>query len=215
MQKTTSTVLALLATAWLTAAHAGTPGPSFSCDKAQTDTEKAICGDPLLAALDLAVARAYSALLAAKPADASAIRTNQREMIVKRDACDADTGCIAGLLEQRLDAMIQATGTPGEPAKPGTYNPIPAASGASIDVKSSDGTVTMDASAVDGSNGNLCSMSSPAAASASDGGYVFVDKDNKPIDGAPVITALGDLLVLRGGTAYCGANVTWPMLWSE
>ncbi len=197
-------------------AQAGeTHGPSYACSKAQTDTEKAICADPLLSALDLAMARAYQALLAAKPEQETAIRSAQRDAISERDACSADSTCIAQTVEKRITAMLAMTGTSGDVPKSGNYDAIPANAGASLDVsQANESTITIDASAVDNSSQHLCSMSGPVLGHPASGGFVFVDSKNQPIPGAPVITALGDLLVLRGGTDFCGANVSWPMIWS-
>ncbi len=193
-----------------------TPGPSYACSKAQTATEKAICADPLLSILDLAMARAYQALTAAKPAHETQIRNAQRDVITARDACGAQGSCIAQIIEKRISAMLSMTGTSGDIGQPGAYNPIPANADASLQVTWVDeSTMTIDAAVVDSTSAHLCSMSGPVLGNPDSGGFVFVDNNDQPIAGAPVITALGDLLVLRGGGSFCGVNVTWPMIWSQ
>ena len=207
-------VAILLGLVLATAATAGAPGPSYPCSKAQTDTEKAICGDPLLSALDLAVSRAYDALLAAKPGQASAIRTAQRDVVTKRDACDADVGCIESLLESRLSAMLAMTGTSGSLAKPGSYDAIPSDSHASLKLTWVDETTTtIDATVVNPDNQHLCNISGPVQGAQDMGGLIFIDKTGNALDGTPTITALDDLLVLLGGESYCGTAVAWPMIW--
>jgi uncharacterized protein YecT (DUF1311 family) len=194
----------------------GPQGPSYPCTKAQTDTEKAICGDALLSALDLAMARAYQALLAAQPSQDSAIRSAQRDVITARDACDADSACITQVLEKRISAMLAMTGTSGGKPKPGAYDAIPANSEASLQVTLVDeSAMTIDAAVVDSYSQHLCSMSGAVLGDPDNGGFVFVDNNDRPIAGAPIITALDNLLVLRGGGSFCGTNVSWPMIWSR
>jgi uncharacterized protein len=52
--------------------------PSFDCDRARHPVEQMICADDELAALDVAVARAYASALARAPAsEVKHIRTDQ------------------------------------------------------------------------------------------------------------------------------------------
>ena len=205
----------MIAAALTTGVAADTPGPSYSCTKAQTDTEKAICGSPYLSALDLAVAHAYTALLAAKPDQDSAIRSAQRDVISKRNACHADISCIAGILETRVDAMLTMTSVSGEPGKAGDYNAVPADSSASLKLAIADGTTTIDTSVVNSYNLHTCDINGPVMGAPDKGGFVFVDQNSQPIAGSPIITALDELLVLRGGSDFCGAGVSWPAIWSR
>jgi uncharacterized protein YecT (DUF1311 family) len=58
---------------------AGAALPSFDCTRAKASFEKAICSDAGLAALDLALDRAYRAALSRlRPDDATALRSDQR-----------------------------------------------------------------------------------------------------------------------------------------
>lgn len=68
-------------------------GPSFRCDARLTRTEAAICADPGLSALDVAMVRAYRAALrdAARP---DALRRVQRAWLPWRDSCGADRNCL-------------------------------------------------------------------------------------------------------------------------
>lgn len=65
-------------------AHAA--GPSFSCAKAQSAAEKAICGNPGLAALDVKIAEEFRTLHAAlDPQSAAALAQDQRWFVGVRD----------------------------------------------------------------------------------------------------------------------------------
>jgi len=86
------------------------PQASFDCAKAGTPTETAICHDPGLAALDLALAQAYQARLA-READ---VRQQQRGWLRARDAgCGADPACLKAFIRARLDWMRGAAPMPG------------------------------------------------------------------------------------------------------
>ena len=63
---------------------------SFDCSKATTETEKAICADPELSALDRLMG-----LLWKKQAQVSKKRlTEQKKWLGKRDECSADLECL-------------------------------------------------------------------------------------------------------------------------
>jgi hypothetical protein len=78
-----------------------------------------------------------------------------------------------------------------------------------------ESAMTIDAAVVDSYSQHLCSMSGAVLGDPDNGGFVFVDNNDRPIAGAPIITALDNLLVLRGGGSFCGTNVSWPMIWSR
>jgi len=76
-------------------------GPSFDCAKAATPVERAICGDPKLAELDVEVANAYNAALSKLPNKQDA-RTEQGMWIRQvRNACTS-VQCLADAYQRRL-----------------------------------------------------------------------------------------------------------------
>jgi uncharacterized protein len=101
-------------------------GPSFNCARAATPVERAICGDPQLAAQDAALGRAYAQALAATPNPRS-LRTDQHRWItdVRDHAPDlhaayadrlaflqASTSSAAALRTPRDEAAVRATCLP-------------------------------------------------------------------------------------------------------
>lgn len=75
---------------------ASAPGPSFDCSRAGTPTEIAICATPSLAALDRALAEAWSA---------SGRRADQTAWLRSRDACGADVACLTQSMRARIVAL--------------------------------------------------------------------------------------------------------------
>ena len=75
-------------------------GPSYSCSKARTPTEKAICGSEVLRIFDAQIARAFSAL---RTKAGSSIVEEQRQWLQSRDqSCAADTDCLAEKMRTHL-----------------------------------------------------------------------------------------------------------------
>jgi len=193
-------------------------GPSFSCDKAETTTEKAICASPELAALDLAMARAYDALREARPGEHDSILAAQRAAMAQRDKCGATVPCIESVISARIAAMIGGLGTAGKAPAVGSYDAIADGVTGTLTIAQSSGdAITADAGAVDSQSTDQCSASGALKADASAGGYGFTDGQGHLVSGGPVLTALGDLIVLTGGQSggTCGANVRWPVVWSR
>jgi uncharacterized protein YecT (DUF1311 family) len=105
-----------IAAAVIAALAAAGPGlaaerPSFQCAKAATATEKAICANDRLARLDRAIAAAYRRLNAELSPEHEAFGKEQSEFLKNRDACGADTSCLASRMEGRRAALAL------EPAK--------------------------------------------------------------------------------------------------
>ena len=74
--------------AQLAAKAAPTPKPSFDCTKAAPQSaEQSICADPLLAAMDVELARLYKLATAPTAKSAAAIERDQRTWISTRNAC--------------------------------------------------------------------------------------------------------------------------------
>ncbi|RAZ88785.1 hypothetical protein DPM33_21785 [Mesorhizobium hawassense] len=84
-------------------AHAD--GPSFDCRKAQLPTEKAICADPQLSAIDALVTKAYGGF---EPAFGGDKRKIARGLIADRNACKTDTACIVSAQNNALQTYGNA-----------------------------------------------------------------------------------------------------------
>ncbi len=97
----------------LTAQPAPAPTqPGFDCRKVQSATEGAICASPQLAGLDRQMSQAYAAALGGSSgAGAAQLRESQRQWIARRNACGADTICIADAYRSR--AAVLHGGTQG------------------------------------------------------------------------------------------------------
>jgi len=84
---------------------------SFDCAKAATESERAICDSPALAAWDAELADVYAAVLAKRSGtEESALRQTQRAWIAARDSCDADRDCLAERYRKRLTALTKMGG---------------------------------------------------------------------------------------------------------
>ena len=89
------------ALACLAGVAAATPdGPSFDCAKAALPTEKTICADPQLSAIDRLIADAYKNF---EPAYGGDKKTIARGLVADRNACGSDTICIAAVLNNALE----------------------------------------------------------------------------------------------------------------
>ncbi len=101
-------------------ASADAASPSFSCAGRLSPTEKAICGDDTLAALDVALTAAYQKALAAMPEDTAnqldetrlGLTVTQKAWIAHRNACGADKSCIAKVYKIRIGGLTAGPNTP-------------------------------------------------------------------------------------------------------
>ncbi len=80
------------------------PIPSFACARATSPTERAICGDPDLAAWDRSVAAAYK-----QAAADGGGADDQKRWILERKRCGADKACLEKSLRERTDALMQGS----------------------------------------------------------------------------------------------------------
>jgi uncharacterized protein len=92
---------------------------SFDCDKANTETEIAICDDPMLSALDELMAVAYKRAKQLNTVfltenthrvsfmSASQIRMRQREVITKLKDCSGEFNCIENLQLNRIKELSE------------------------------------------------------------------------------------------------------------
>lgn len=96
----------------------------FPCSKATTPTEKAICADPALSALDERLAATYRAALehlsGASPeegAAGAAVKADQRAWLRERDSCGADAACLRRVYDGRM-AILSFRSDPAMPPSP-------------------------------------------------------------------------------------------------
>jgi uncharacterized protein len=83
--------------------------PSFDCDKAKSEVERLICGDDVLADLDLRLAKDFAQALARASADqVPGLRTSQRAWRTQMLKC-AQTpdprGCTLEAYTRRIDQL--------------------------------------------------------------------------------------------------------------
>jgi uncharacterized protein YecT (DUF1311 family) len=91
--------------------------PSFDCAKARSNAEMLICSDAGLSQLDLELAEAYKAGLAAGTAD----KASQRRWIERRDAeCSTPNAkeCVRRHLESRIAELLATGRSPGGQENP-------------------------------------------------------------------------------------------------
>ena len=74
-------------------------GPSFDCRKATLPTEKAICADPQMSAIDALVTKAYAGF---EPAFGGDKRKIARGLVADRNACGTDAACIVSAQNNAL-----------------------------------------------------------------------------------------------------------------
>jgi tetratricopeptide (TPR) repeat protein len=90
--------------------HAPDTHPSFDCDTARLEVERAICADPQLGALDHQIADIYARLVTnSSGRSADVLRRAQRNFVAARNAGFGKPGYDLHLaLQQRLDALQSA-----------------------------------------------------------------------------------------------------------
>ena len=80
-----------------------TGSPSFNCARARTISERAVCADPGLAALDRNMASRYAdALRTAEPAAAQLLRQTRDPFLGYRERCGSDASCIDRVYRGRI-----------------------------------------------------------------------------------------------------------------
>ncbi len=77
---------------------------SFDCKKATPPVETAICGNPAVSKLDGDLAVAWKDALA-RTQNAATLKTTQRRWLTERNACGADTACLADRYRERRAAL--------------------------------------------------------------------------------------------------------------
>ena len=77
--------------------------PSFNCGQAKTESERAICGSPVLALFDLSVTDAYKRMRETGTVGMiHALNASQKRWLAARERCRRDTKCLAEIMFQRL-----------------------------------------------------------------------------------------------------------------
>ncbi|TMB30444.1 MAG: DUF1311 domain-containing protein [Deltaproteobacteria bacterium] len=88
------------------AATSARAGPSFDCANGATPTERLICRDAGLSALDVEVAAAFQVALGRIPAERGALVASQRAWLSGRDnTCRTGVDCLAGAYRDRIAAL--------------------------------------------------------------------------------------------------------------
>lgn len=76
---------------------------SFDCQKAVTETERAICADHALGSQDQAIADSYQQLMTTLPeSERRSLRAEQRSWLQQRPVCTGDTVSLTTCLEQQM-----------------------------------------------------------------------------------------------------------------
>jgi uncharacterized protein len=85
---------------------AGAAGPSFNCKYAKKPAERAVCHDAELSALDLELAGLNNrAKLELAPGDGRAVKKEQRDWLLDRNACGASFGCLENSYRERIHEL--------------------------------------------------------------------------------------------------------------
>lgn len=96
--------IAFAIAAGLAASHAQAQ-PSYNCDKAMSAAEKQVCRVPDLQWYDRQLARLYDVARKEPTANRDALIAEQRDFIIRREACRDDTECLVAAYEARLAAL--------------------------------------------------------------------------------------------------------------
>ena len=102
---TCASALLVTASILLASGLARADGPSFDCRKARLPTEKAICADPQMSAIDALTTKAYRDF---EPAFAGDKRKIARELVADRNACKTDAACIVSAQNNALQTYGSA-----------------------------------------------------------------------------------------------------------
>jgi uncharacterized protein len=103
----------ILAATFSTIGFVGLPhnALAFDCAKATTDTEKAICGNAALKALDEAMIVAYDKVRADLPeSERAGLVTSQRNFITKREYCGGGEGALSCIIDNTQDRVSFLSG---------------------------------------------------------------------------------------------------------
>src|ERR1700757_4648417 len=100
-------------------------GPSFSCERAHSATEKMICGDVELSRLDRDLSSAFVALSAQPGTDNKALRTDEDFWLAgKRNLCSSKE-CLVLAYRSRIDDLNDRSLRLASPAAYDETKPFP------------------------------------------------------------------------------------------
>ena len=80
---------------------------SFNCKKARTNTERAICGNRAVSALDSEMASLYKQAQKLSCRGKQAVRNDQLAFLGGRNGCGADVGCLRNAYNDRISELLQ------------------------------------------------------------------------------------------------------------
>jgi len=188
-------MVALTCLAFTGAIHAS----SFDCAKAVSKTEKAVCSDAQISALDDKLATLWRSTLT-KVANARMLKADQRQWLKRRNACGDSTACLRRAYLMRLTELEHA----GQPFSwHATWQLIPpsASTSATVITQRDDAThISFDITAAEGGNsGDLTGI-----AELKDGKAVFA-QDDCVLVFTPVNGVLDISQAAAGG--YCSAGL--------
>jgi uncharacterized protein len=117
--------LTVLLLSWLSALPAAAASPSFACGGALALTERVICADESLAALDVAMAAAYQKELAALPQESAnqleetrgGLMLVQKAWLAHRNQCGANKACIRRAYALRTRELTYSRTIPDVPCR--------------------------------------------------------------------------------------------------
>ena len=85
----------------------GSSKASFSCDARLSEVESLICSSPALAGFDRSVADAFRRSLRRRAGEKSVVRDEQRQWLIKRNACSVNFRCLEEEMRERIDFLMR------------------------------------------------------------------------------------------------------------
>lgn len=196
-----ATILLLLASAPAVAADRA-DGPSFNCQRATSDSEKAICANPELASLDRRIAARYAALRGQLDGrSATSLREDQEWFISSRE--ETATEYLAEALRSRL-SFLNAIRSQPAPGVVGNWRNV---AGTITVTQEPSGGVTFEANAAAPGTGRWVCEASGNVTEAGQGLWSAVITD--PVSDTIRFERQGPLLVVvepESSREYCGLN---------
>lgn len=183
-------------------AAARADGPSFNCQRATSDSEKAICANPELASLDRRIAARYTALRGQLEARAfRSLREDQEWFVASREETAIED--LADTLRSRL-SFLNAIRLPPASGVVGNWRN---AAGMITVTQEPSGGVTFEANAAAPVTGRWVCGASGDVIAAGQGRWNAVISD--PVDDTITFERRGSLLVVvepQTSREYCGLN---------
>ena len=142
-------------------------GPSFDCKKAQTPSEKTICGDGhLLAGLDNKLANLFGE---AEAKGIAGVTAKQRAWLKKRDKCRDDAECLFQQYTGRIAKLARQLGDKNQVSGAYSYQLAPDTNfGQLWFVRESDGSASGGLQTISGPTFHFCTVEFHAARAIGD-----------------------------------------------